>query len=131
MELFINGKDDAALGCSVKLCQDDACQRNDFTKILCLADSILPCRCIKDKKRLMRSIRNDLLDDTADLCQFFHQVDLCLKAAGRIYQDYICASCLSGRDSIKSNGRRICAFRMLDNVVLPTPLTPTTRMTSG
>ena len=24
MELFINGKDDAALGCSVKLCQDDA-----------------------------------------------------------------------------------------------------------
>ena len=69
MELFINGKDDAALGCSVKLCQDDACQRNDFTKIFCLADSILPCRCIKDKKRLMRSIRNDLLDDTADLCR--------------------------------------------------------------
>lgn len=42
MELFINGKDDAALGCSVKLCQDDACQRNDFTKIFAWLTAFCP-----------------------------------------------------------------------------------------
>ena len=92
MQLFMDREDHAAFRRAIELGQDDPCQRHDLSEIFRLADGILPRGRIQDEERLMRCIRDDLLDDAGDLGKLFHQIHLRLQTAGGIDKDDIDAA---------------------------------------
>ena len=106
----------AAFGGAVELGEHHAGQWDDFAKILCLTDGVLPGGGIEDQERLVRRIGDDLFHHAADLGQFFHEIDFRLQAAGGIDDHHISAAGFGCRDSIKSHRRRISPFGMLHDV---------------
>ena len=56
-----------------------------------------------------------LLDDAFDFFQLFHQVELCWQPASSIYQHYVFAAGLAGRDCVKTHSGWI-ASRLRDDI---------------
>ena len=79
-----DGSDDAALGGAVKFGDDEAGNIDGLVEGLDLCQRVLAEVGVEYQQRFVRAARFSLLDNTTDLGNFFHQVQLGWQPAGGV-----------------------------------------------
>ena len=106
-ELLLHLHDDASLGRTVQLGQDDTGDVDGLTEDLRLTHAVLTRRRVEDEEHLIDGAA--LLDDALDLRQLVHEADLVVQAAGGVDEHDVALPLLAGLDGVERDGGRVGA----------------------
>ena len=103
-------RDHAALGRAVELGEHQPGDADRLVEGLDLHQRVLADVRIKYQQDFVRRARVGLVDDPPDLCDLFHEVELCRQAPGGVGQHDVDTARPRGIDRVEHHRRRISAF---------------------
>src|SRR5690606_12216688 len=106
-----DGEEDAALGRTVELGDDDTRQLHRVVEAPGLLETVLPCDGVEHQPHVLRFPRIGPVDDPLHLLQFLHQVVLGMQAAGRVDEQQVTALADAPLRSVESHRGRVAVVR--------------------